>query len=136
MSLPLPKQFTIHCLFHGEKATFHVMVAADESVTHLKDSIKDKNKNDLANVDARKLTLYYVDDVEITSDLDLSSRRPLQNGRQKLQEIFGKEPKDTAYIIVVPPGKQTYSALSFPLVFLAPNILVMRCHTFACLWIR
>jgi hypothetical protein len=85
--------------------SFPIDIPANKSVGHLKDSIKNENPNTLANVDARKLTLYYVDDVDITTDLDLSSRQPLQDGRQKLQEIFGKEPKDTAYVIVVPPSK-------------------------------
>lgn len=140
MSVSLSRDFTIHCLLHGDYTIIPVKTASDTLVGELKKIIKTKAPNSLSNVDAHQLTLYYVsvpNDVTITRDLDLLSLgRPLEDAMQTLQTIFTDGPKQIDYIVSVPPGKQTYSALSFPLVFLAPNILVMRCHTFACLWIR
>jgi hypothetical protein len=109
MSSSLSQEFELWCLLYGEKAPFLVNIAANKSVYQLKKSIKNENPNTLANVDARELTLYYIDNVNIiseTSDLELSSKgRLLQDEMQPLQEIIHDDPQRTSRIIVKPPGK-------------------------------
>ena len=52
-----PGIYKIFCLLTGEKNTFIVKIAREETVAELKDEIKQKKSNRLTNVDANLLEL-------------------------------------------------------------------------------
>ncbi|PKK73785.1 hypothetical protein RhiirC2_323456 [Rhizophagus irregularis] len=58
---------TLFCLVKGDTiaSAFSVKINRDESISNLKDAIKEKNQNDFAGVDAKRLKLWKV---EIASD--------------------------------------------------------------------
>jgi hypothetical protein len=101
----------LNCWVLGDdtRQVFEVKIANTESISSLKDAIKDKNSESFHNIDARSLTLWKVSipvnpqlrhtlsNLYLTDDTSLSSV-------DDLDDVFSDEPhRKHLHIVVKPP---------------------------------
>ncbi|EGN98654.1 hypothetical protein SERLA73DRAFT_181211 [Serpula lacrymans var. lacrymans S7.3] len=107
---------TITCWIYGSdvESIFNVKISSSETVSNLRDVIKNVNTNKLRNVDASDLDLYSIclpDDEQLEGTLSLwddseekKLTRPLK-GLDKISKVFSEPPKeDHLHIIVQNPA--------------------------------
>ncbi|EGO24258.1 hypothetical protein SERLADRAFT_467257 [Serpula lacrymans var. lacrymans S7.9] len=108
--------WTITCWIYGSdvESIFNVKISSSETVSNLRDVIKNVNTNKLRNVDASDLDLYSIclpDDEQLEGTLSLwddseekKLTRPLK-GLDKISKVFSEPPKeDHLHIIVQNPA--------------------------------
>jgi hypothetical protein len=105
---PVRQGSTIWCVLADETTLFSIEIERNKTVDTLKKKIREKRKNTLANIDAARLELYYVEildfDKMAPNDKKMNIRDCLKtktemDPRTKLADVFGDEVKDEAYII-------------------------------------
>ncbi|PVF96573.1 hypothetical protein CPB86DRAFT_798762 [Serendipita vermifera] len=110
MSNPQPETYTLFCILEGDKSPFPIKIANNEAVGVLKEAIKDKNPNALANIDARSLVLYQIDvndDDEILGNVQkkMSESPKALKTTKELSAMYTSAPaKETVHILVQLPG--------------------------------
>ena len=109
-------QLEVFCVIDGEYKLFPIKIPSSESVGILKNKIKDKTKNTLANFDAHQLHLYYVE-IPKFDEMTKGAREQVINQklsehpelgvRKKLADIFPNGVKEEMLIIVQAPDSGT-----------------------------
>jgi len=108
MSTSSSQPYTIFCFLIGEDSAFPIEIERNKTFGHLKDKIKEKKGNRLANFDANELKLYQLD---IIGDERLAKaveekllELPDELGARKvLDQVFEDGVKEETLIIVQPP---------------------------------
>jgi hypothetical protein len=113
--------YTIHCLIESEDNVFSVKLSSNETVEDLKEAIKIKGGQTLADVTAHNLKLYHVEilthvpnathiDADYVAEAREEMGKPqlppeLKNPLRELVEVFkGTPPRRTLHIIVRIPS--------------------------------
>jgi len=111
------KEYRIFCFIPGEQDDFPVKIEKSGLVDELKEKIKEKRQQKLADVDAATLNLYQVtvngspDRKRFIDQLNQLSQNLNENmvglrGCEQLSEYFGQSPPKKYYIIVqIPEGE-------------------------------
>jgi Crinkler effector protein N-terminal domain len=111
--------YTIWCaladettLFSIETTSFSIEIERNKTVDALKKKIREERKNTLANIDAARLKLYYIEILDFDKMApndkkekikDCLETKPEMASKTKLADIFGDEVKEEAYIIAQSP---------------------------------
>jgi hypothetical protein len=105
--------YTVWCVLSDEVTQFPVEIESNKPVAILKEKIKEKATNTLANIDAFRLELYHVEISKFHNmakdkrgeaiNKGLSERDELADERRQLADIFKGGVKEDALIIVKVP---------------------------------
>jgi hypothetical protein len=112
--------YEIFCIFEGQRTSWSVELAKNQSVAKLKEAIKNKKSTVLANVDADDLTLYQVDihdDLKLVENVE---RKMLDNptllpGSMEMAALYPERPPNHSVHILIqlPSGRQPFNVNSF-----------------------
>jgi hypothetical protein len=104
--------YTIWCVLADETTSFSIEIERNKTVDALKKKIREERKNTLANIDAARLKLYYIEILDFDKMApndkkkkikDCPKTKPEMASKTKLADIFGDEVKEEAYIIAQSP---------------------------------